>query len=916
MVAMQRLLNREIYKIRYATILLISFLALTCKEKSPESNTKKYPISNIDSILHIYEQYDIALAKKEIDNLLQAQKWSQVELAKIHLAAITLANKKNGTDDDINIAKQQKALAQIDISTFKSSAIDTMLIQKITSNNISYFAENSQFEQIIKIATKASGYYDHQSAAYCNLLLQLGDAYLRIGDNKKSKLSLKESKLIAQRNNYIQPFIDACMSLCNAYLVEENYSFAKAELDMALGTKGIDKIQKDQILLQKANLETDSKSKMGICEELITTADESYIRFYSHCILSDLYQEQQEFLKAIQSSLNAIATPEQETRMIAKRYLAIAESYKAMHKNDSSLFYIDKGLEMVTPTIRKNGKLHVITSKLKTENTIYDLLLAKVDIILEKPNQDSSAINEVITYLLQARKVSELLRREVVFDESKFDMGFDLKLVSDKLLECNYRLYMQYKDKKYAQTAFLIADNDKAVALQDKIEQSVLMQQNSDSNTAKYISLQKELSHLEILLEADTSGSTKDSLEQKYTKVSNQLSYFKHLNDELLPHHETPLTINAAEKYLQQNDAIAISYFIGEQYVYSCYADAQTKTYEFLKLPKSILDSVQQMLQWQQDKKIYAQQTTAYTSLSHYLYQQLCFPNSNKSNRKLIFLTEGILNNLAFDALLTTASDPKSFLVKQTATTSAYSIRSLLTQSRRAANSNNGIYGIAPFTEQALRNLPLLQKSKEELLSISGIKHSKISLHNAATYGNFLEKYKQYKIVHIATHARAEDNPKLEFYDTTIAASALYNLPMNQDLVYLNTCESGLGKNFYAEGNLSLSRAFYSNGVHNIIATLWNLNDGASAKISGLFYKNLASSKNTSDALRLAKITYLENATADQQAPYYWASAQHFGDGKLPNSKKSLKKIAIIISSVLVGLGLVFIFLKKRKQLS
>jgi CHAT domain-containing protein len=128
---------------------------------------------------------------------------------------------------------------------------------------------------------------------------------------------------------------------------------------------------------------------------------------------------------------------------------------------------------------------------------------------------------------------------------------------------------------------------------------------------------------------------------------------------------------------------------------------------------------------------------------------------------------------------------------------------------------------------------------------------------------------------------------------------------MQQSFAYLNTCQSGSGVNYYSEGNLSLGRAFYSNGVHNVALTFWNMNDASSSELSTLFYKNLKENNNSIDAMHEAKLAYLKSQPMDKQAPYYWASVQHIGDGII-DEKKSKLWYYVVAGLLLLGLPIFF----------
>jgi CHAT domain-containing protein/tetratricopeptide (TPR) repeat protein len=80
------------------------------------------------------------------------------------------------------------------------------------------------------------------------------------------------------------------------------------------------------------------------------------------------------------------------------------------------------------------------------------------------------------------------------------------------------------------------------------------------------------------------------------------------------------------------------------------------------------------------------------------------------------------------------------------------------------------------------------------------------------------------------------------------------------DLVVLSACETGLGAVAGGEGVMGLQRAFQIAGAKNVVASLWKVNDQATAALMGLFYHKLWVEKKTpAVALREAQLWILNN---------------------------------------------------------
>ncbi|HLW66902.1 MAG TPA: CHAT domain-containing protein, partial [Gemmataceae bacterium] len=85
----------------------------------------------------------------------------------------------------------------------------------------------------------------------------------------------------------------------------------------------------------------------------------------------------------------------------------------------------------------------------------------------------------------------------------------------------------------------------------------------------------------------------------------------------------------------------------------------------------------------------------------------------------------------------------------------------------------------------------------------------------------------------------------------------IMNLPLqNTRLVTLSACETGLGEYTGGEGVQGLQRAFHVAGCPNVIGSLWNVNDAATAALMAKFYHELwTNQKPPIEALREAQLT-------------------------------------------------------------
>jgi tetratricopeptide (TPR) repeat protein len=97
--------------------------------------------------------------------------------------------------------------------------------------------------------------------------------------------------------------------------------------------------------------------------------------------------------------------------------------------------------------------------------------------------------------------------------------------------------------------------------------------------------------------------------------------------------------------------------------------------------------------------------------------------------------------------------------------------------------------------------------------------------------------------------------------DGILTAEALADLRLhNLDLAVLSACETGLGDVAGGEGAFGLQRAFHIAGAKNVVASLWRVDDEATAALMALFYRKLwREGKAPPQALKEAQLALYRN---------------------------------------------------------
>jgi CHAT domain-containing protein len=147
------------------------------------------------------------------------------------------------------------------------------------------------------------------------------------------------------------------------------------------------------------------------------------------------------------------------------------------------------------------------------------------------------------------------------------------------------------------------------------------------------------------------------------------------------------------------------------------------------------------------------------------------------------------------------------------------------------------------------------------------------------------------RVLHIATHGvlnadrpdlsgvllslvDREGRPQQGFFSAADAA----RLQLATELVVLSGCRTALGREVNGEGIVGLTRGFLYAGAARVMASLWKIDDAATAGLMRRLYRGLlgAPRQSPAAALRSAQLALLRQPA--YRHPYYWAGFQLYGE--------------------------------------
>jgi CHAT domain-containing protein len=157
-----------------------------------------------------------------------------------------------------------------------------------------------------------------------------------------------------------------------------------------------------------------------------------------------------------------------------------------------------------------------------------------------------------------------------------------------------------------------------------------------------------------------------------------------------------------------------------------------------------------------------------------------------------------------------------------------------------------------------------------------------------AALGNALQNF---RILHFATHSLPDERHP-EFSKIVLSrvkpdgspqagelfAKDIYQMNLSADLVVLSSCRGAIGKQQPGEGPMSLARAFLFAGSKAVVASLWEVNDEATAALMQSFYRHMEKDKLPPSAALASAQAEFRKRHDQLQNPYYWAGFELYGE--------------------------------------
>lgn len=249
--------------------------------------------------------------------------------------------------------------------------------------------------------------------------------------------------------------------------------------------------------------------------------------------------------------------------------------------------------------------------------------------------------------------------------------------------------------------------------------------------------------------------------------------------------------------------------------------------------------------------------------------------------RRLLIVPHAELHYLPFAAL---RDADGRYLVERYEVAMAPSAGSLIDIEGRGPAGGQGVLLLAPAASRLPSSLQEVRSIgrawDDSVVSLTGIRATKAELFRRAPRAG---------VVHIAGFGVLNRrNPLFSHVelapvgavDGRLEVHEVFGLVLNARLVVLSACQTGVGSGLLGDvpaGDewVSLSRAFLAAGARRVVASLWLIEDRATAELMTAFHRSLAAGEAPSAALAGAQRELMRRPGLEN--PFYWAAFQVIG---------------------------------------
>lgn len=623
---------------------------------------------------------------------------------------------------------------------------------------------------------------------------------------------------------------------------------------------------------------------------------------------------------------------------IASVMNSLGELYTKQHDYSKALIFYQKGLISAVEDFNSDSINSNPTSDLVSDpGELIKLLKGKAHALysIYINTQESEKLiiqNQLLSTLSSADKYVESFRKNL-FDRSDLqNLGEQSVFIYKMLVDINYRQYVESSNENFLEKAWVAIEKGKSNLLIKRLNenQARVGAVIPDSLLAIEKDLLRKINEFKSNDDSENLFDSKRKYEDLLSSYEKQFPQYYRLK-----YQYKFKTINDIKNGLKRNEVL-IEYQLFDSLLYLIQIDNRKTHIYQSPLPNDFSEMIDCYKNYLTNPLESMGDSTkkAVTGLSNLLIEKVNLENEQIDH--LIIVPDGIIGSIPMGML--THSDIDSHLFKNYSIQYAYSAKTLLNEKELNSSKYQADFGgFAPTYEayqteenfsglsELRNNIKPLRWNQAEVTSISEKFDGDKFLGDDASESVFQKMKNKYKILHLATHTfldqKIPQNSKLIFNPTIdslqdgfLHAFEIYNLRIKAQLAVLSACSSGSGKYSNGEGVMSLAHAFRYAGASSVVMSHWPVDDKSTYEIMYSFYENLSAGQTKSQALRNAKIQFLETAEPERQHPFYWSSFVLVGKNDPIYSTYRNHSLIIKILSLIAILFIVIFVINKRNK--
>jgi len=576
--------------------------------------------------------------------------------------------------------------------------------------------------------------------------------------------------------------------------------------------------------------------------------------------------------------------------------------FTGQHDFEKAISFYQQSILQLDPDFFENDpyKNPLQFNGLHSSFNLFNSLIAKAQAFTQLYRQ--TKITKGLIAALAAYKAAFALAKHVErfldTDEARLFLKKNVEDAYATAIQTAIDVYELTKNEDYLRDAFTLSETNKASILELNRQQLQIEQipEIPQALVHEESNIKANIATLTLQAAGNTDSSKTASLQQniaeyeiKLSKIQEQLNENPRYHQ--LRYNDEPLSVKKIQTDILNDQTALISYYFTATTLVTFVVTAEGFNYHSAAIDSNLYKEILSTRAALESPGTFDKKMA--TATGKKLYTQLLQPISDLigTKKQLIFIPHNELHYIPFEILVN--PNTSNYLVKDFAISYNYAASFLENPNYSAGKKE--VLAFAPFASRQAANdsanvaFAVLPASKKEVASL----HGKIFLDTAATKYNFLQNAAQFPIIHLATHAQANDKNPLEsfiaFYPQKNSSALqyrlyepeIYNLRLNNSsLVILSACETGKGQLIGGEGLMSLSRAFSYAGCPSVITSLWRAEDNATAYLTQKLYYYLQKGYAKDEALQKAKLDYLDDDAIEPnfKTPNFWAHLILVGD--------------------------------------